>query len=168
MSDETPPKAGETRPYLVLRDTREQTGWDFPAKAPCLGTREATLKTGDYTLEGYEGVLAVERKRSTGEIAANLVEGRFWRELERLDAFAHPYLVCEFTLADVLAFPHESGIPRPRWRSLRVSAQFLLKRLMELQVRHRTRVIFAGVNAREFLSSLFKRITENVAPADKV
>jgi hypothetical protein len=152
-------------PYLVLRDTREQQGWEFPAKAPCLGTELATLKTGDYTLKGYEGVFVVERKFSTGEIAQNIVQDRFERELQRLEEFRFPFLVCEFTLADIISFPANSGIPKFKWRSLRITPQFLMKRLNEFQLRYKTRLTFAGIHGREFVSSLFKRITENVQPS---
>ena len=154
----------EVRPYLVLRDTREQRGWDFPEKHPCLGTEEATLKTGDYTLKGYESIFVVERKFSTGEIAQNIVQNRFERELERLEEFRFPFLVCEFTLADIISFPVNSGIPKSKWQSLRITPQFLMKRLNEFQIRYRTRIIFAGIHGREFVSSLLKRITENVRP----
>jgi hypothetical protein len=152
--------------YKVLRDTREQQGWDFPAKDLCLGTVDATLKTGDYTLDGYENVFVIERKMSTGEISQNIVQSRFERELQRLESFAYPFLVCEFTLEDVINFPHNSGIPRSRWSTLRISPQFLLKRLNEFQIRYRTRFIFAGQMGREFASSLFKRVIENVKQAD--
>lgn len=146
--------------YRVLKDTREQEGWDFAAGAHCLGTSPATLKTGDYTLAGYEDVLSVERKRSTGELAGNVLEARFERELERLDDFKYPFLVLEFDLADVASFPANSGIPRPRWKHLRVTPRFLMARLNEYQVNHKVRILFVGRHGREFCSSLFKRVTE--------
>jgi hypothetical protein len=35
--------------YMVIRDTREQDGWEFTPSQNCAGTMDATLKTGDYT-----------------------------------------------------------------------------------------------------------------------
>ncbi len=38
--------------FTVVRDTREQRGWEFPTKGRCLGTVVETMKEGDYTLQG--------------------------------------------------------------------------------------------------------------------
>jgi hypothetical protein len=147
--------------YTVVRDTREQQGWDFPAKDPCLGTVDGCLKTGDYSLVGFETALSVERKRSTGEWAANVFQARFERELERLVAFKDAWVIWEFTVEDIVLFPSNSGIPRPRWRSLRVTPQLLLKRTLEL-MRAFPAVHFvpAGRDGRSVASSLFKRVVE--------
>jgi hypothetical protein len=152
-------------PYLILRDSREKPGqgWEFDPSDTCLGTEVRALKTGDYSLEGYESVLAVERKRSTGEIATNLFEDRFWRELDRLEAFPLPFLVCEFTMDDLLSFPKNSGIPPGRWRFLKVRAPLLLKRFVEMTSRHKTKVILAGKHGKAVASSIFKRVVEGAA-----
>lgn len=155
-----PRKTADWRNYQVIRDTREQQGWDFGAHAPCLGTVSGTLPTGDYTLRGYEDILAIERKGSTAEFSQNVVQDRFEREMERLEAFKYPFVVLEFTLDDLASFPANSGIPRRIWPTLRITAQFLLKRLIELEVQYRTRFILAGCQGRDYASSLFKRITE--------
>ncbi len=146
--------------YLVLRDTREQLGWDFPAGSACLGTEKTTLKTGDYTLKGFEESFVVERKHSTAEVSQNIVQSRFERELARLEKFDFPFMVCSFTLADVINFPVGSGIPEENWDGLKITPRFFLKRLNEYQLAYRTRIIFAGEYGREFASSLFKRVVE--------
>lgn len=152
--------------YEVIRDTREQKnqGWFFEPGPSCTGTVIQKLDTGDYTLQGYEDIVAIERKRSTSELATNLNEARFVRELERLEAFQLPFIVCEFTLDDVFAFPENSGIPREKWSELKVTPQFLLRRINELVVKYKTRFIFAGntEHAKAFVSSLFKRVVEHV------
>jgi hypothetical protein len=147
--------------YRIVRDTREQQGWTFPANQFCAGTIEGTLKTGDYTLEGLEDLLVVERKGSTAEVAQNVFQDRFLRELDRLDAFRLAFIVCEFTLEDVQAFPERSGIPRGRWRALRVRAPLLLKKITELQVAHPgVSWVFAGTAAKSYTSGLLKRMYE--------
>lgn len=152
--------------YEVIRDTREQEnmGWTFDKSPSCSGTTIQKLDTGDYTLQGYEDIVIIERKRSTSELATNLNEARFVRELERLEAFPLPFIVCEFTLDDVFAFPENSGIPRDRWPKLKVTPQFLLRRINELVVKFKTRFIFAGnaEHAKAYVSSLFKRVVEHV------
>lgn len=146
--------------HQVLRDTREQRGWEFPASANCLGTREETLKTGDYTLAGYEKLLVIERKASTAEWAKNVLEARFERELQRLDGFRWPFIICEFTYEDLKLFPERSGIPKSRWRSLRLSPNFLIKKLDEWQLKYRAKIILAGPLGRERAGGIFKRVIE--------
>ena len=57
-------------PYLVYRDTREKDGWDFAQSGYCAGTEPQTIKTGDYTLHGYENHLCIERKGNVSELAS--------------------------------------------------------------------------------------------------
>lgn len=143
--------------FEVIKDTREQQGWEFH------GMSVETLKTGDYTLRGYEDVLAIERKGCISELASNLSTKwtTFEKELVRLEDFPHPFIICEFTLDDLMMFPHGSGIPKYRWSSMRIRAPFLLKRLLEIEVRFKVKIIFAGKHGKEVVSSLFKRIVES-------
>jgi hypothetical protein len=154
----------EPHRYTVVVDTREQQPLTFNATDRCAGTVVRTLKTGDYTLEGYEDLLCIERKGCTAEFAANILEDRFERELERMEAYRFPILLCQFTADDVLRFPYGSGVPRQRWGSLRVKAPFLLKRLTEIGLRYRTKVFLAGARARDLASSIFKRVVELCPP----
>jgi hypothetical protein len=160
-----PDGADAGRPYRVIRDTREQACfWDFPAAGRCLGTEVRGLKTGDYTLEGFEGVLAIERKGTAGEFAANLFQPRFAREMARMDAFEHPYLVLEFSFSQLVEYPAGSGIPKCKWKYLRATPRAVVREFHLMQLRHpRLRVAFVGPHGREFCSSLFKRITDSRA-----
>lgn len=151
--------AAQLAPYRIVCDSRERSGWSFAAdlKKSCLGSVTRALKTGDYAVEGHEMALVVERKATTAELARNLGEKRFYDELERLDAVGHPHLVCEFTLADLLAFPKGSGVPPYLWRRLRATGPSLLARLHALQLKYRTRVTFAGKDGKAFTHSLFRQ-----------
>lgn len=156
-----PSKKTEPIPYRVLFDTREQQPWTFPASTRCLGTESVTLKTGDYSLAGWEDRFCIERKGSSSELSQNVFQPRFERELGRMDEFAHAYLFLEFTADQVCRFPEDSGIPHSRWKSLRVTPQLFLKRIHEIQLDHPAlRVWFVGNRGREVASSLFKRLTE--------
>ena len=146
--------------FDVLADSREQRGWNFPPSGSCDGTTTTTLKTGDYTLRGLEDRFVLERKGSTGEFAQNVLQKRFTRELERLDTFPLPFLICEFTVADILRYPINSGIPQCKWKYLRTTGEFLLKRTLEIQVQYKTRFIFAGTDGWHVAWSLFKRVNE--------
>jgi hypothetical protein len=158
------PKRTKASPYLVIRDTREQRGWHFKASEHCLGTTVEKLDTGDYSLDGYQKVLVVERKLSTAEFAINVVQDRFKRALERMAEFQHPFLVCEFTWDDVWSYPKNSGVPRHKWKDLRLSPQFLMRVLTTIPVRYGIHVELVGRLGEQWCSSMFKRVTENVEP----
>lgn len=146
--------------YTVIRDTREQSnnGWWFPESSYCLGTKIGTLKTGDYSLIGLEDIFAVERKKNTSEFSQNINEKRFFRELERMDKFEHPFLVLEFTLADIYSFPRNSGIPSSKWKYLKVTPNYILKKLAEIELNFKTKVIFADDNGPDIAETLFKYV----------
>jgi ERCC4 domain len=150
--------------YTVVRDTREQknNGWLFPASDSCTGTEIDTLPTGDYTLRGYETVFVIERKGSIAEFAQNVVQGRFERELTRMQEFEHPFMVLEFEVDDIVNWPKTAGLPKRVIDKLRITPQFLLKRFNDFQVKYKTKIITAGANGRYEASSLFKRICEHV------
>ena len=86
--------------FVVIRDTREHKnkGWYFKESEFCQGMVEKKLDTGDYSIEGLEDVLCIERKASVSEIAANLVDKRFDRELDRMESFKYRFLILEFSL----------------------------------------------------------------------
>lgn len=149
--------------YRVLRDTQEKKNyWDFEESEKCLGTvwADKGLTTGDYTLEGMENIFTIERKYSTGEFSGNISQARFERELCRMDKLPHSFLIFEFTLDDVYAFPSRSSIPSKKWYKLKVSANYILKRLIEIETNHKCKVIFAGNKGAEIATTIFKRMHE--------
>lgn len=84
----------QTLPMRVVVDTREQAPWSFDGASVYEGTVvvQGSLQSGDYSLEGFENLVACERK-SLPDLVQCLgrERPRFARELERargLDAFA--------------------------------------------------------------------------------
>jgi hypothetical protein len=139
----------------IIRDSREQIkDWNF-GKATVI---DRALKTGDFSLEGLEDKFTIERKKSTGEFAGNITQARFERELLRMDALEHSFIVCEFTMKQVLSFPFDSGIPRSKWRRIRISSGFLLKRIVEMQTKHKVKIIFAGENGEEMTKAIMREM----------
>lgn len=161
--------------YLVLRDTGEKEGhgWQFEENSQyCRGTVKKNLYTGDYSLEGYyhNKLFVIERKGSVNEFVGNITQKEKWDdfkdELQRLEEFRLPFVVCEFPLGLIKTYPQGSNIPRGKWGQIRVKPQFLLKRLEEIWVHFKTKFIFAETPelARDIASGLFKRVVENVPP----
>lgn len=147
--------------YEVIRDKQEKANyWSFEENDYCSGTVDESLKTGDYTIRGMEEIFTIERKWSTGEFSGNVSESRFERELDRMDLLPHSFLVFEFTLDDILAFPSGSGIPSKKWSRLRASPGYIMKRLIEIESNHKCKVIFAGDNGEWIAKLIFKRMNE--------
>ena len=89
---------------VILIDTREQT----PFTLDGYETRIATLKTGDYSLEGYADKVAVERKSKEdayGCVGAS--RRRFLECLERLSDLDRAAIVIERSIEDFSSNPPE-------------------------------------------------------------
>lgn len=95
----------------VIIDTREQLPYSFD-KFNC-NTIKKKLKTGDYSLDGYENEVVIERK-SKADLYGSIGKGRdrFEKEFERLSWFKYPALIIECDLNNLLkpiAFSKLSG-----------------------------------------------------------
>jgi len=145
-------------PFTIIIDTREQIPWEFGYH----NTAKMKLDTGDYSIQGYEDTIAIERKKSVSELATNLSESRFKDVLERLSKIKHPYMVFEFDIDEVYRFPVGSDIPKRLWDKLRISGNYIVKRLIEIQLEYNIQIIFCGdaSNAERYTVSLMKRIYE--------
>lgn len=149
--------------FIVIRDTREKVGWwDFSFAPDCIEQVVQTVKTGDYTIKGYEDKIAIERKRTTGELAINLGAkwATFQKEMERIENYEHRYIICEFTIGDVLSFPASSNIPRKSWASLRMNGKFMLKRLQGIEDKYGVKVVFCDdkVGAEQAVLEIFRDV----------
>jgi ERCC4-type nuclease len=81
----------EKNRFHIIKDTREKKGhgWWYDENAYCSGTTVAKVDIGDYTIEGMEHLLCIERKESVSEFAGNCSEKRFFTELKRMGTFSH-------------------------------------------------------------------------------
>ena len=141
--------------FTILKDTREHQGkgWMFRASANCKGMVRQKLDVGDYTIDGLEKVIAVERK-TLGDLWNTLGRQdnyqRFLREWERAEGYRMKYLVIEATLAEV-----DRG-----YRYSKVPPANIHAKLISLQVKYNVHVIFAGREdkARGWVRKLFAKI----------
>ncbi len=118
-------------PFKIVIDSRER----LPLSFGSWPTVVDGLKTGDYSIQGFEDRISLERKSLYDLFACvGRERERFERELVRLAAMQYGAVVVEGNLADVLA-----GVPR----SL-VSGKAALGSLLAWSVDHRTPVFFCG------------------------
>ena len=92
---------------VVLVDTREREPFSLAEDHPGWigGERRATLKTGDYSIEGMQDVLALERKSMVDAIQSTMAgRARFIRSCERLATFRWKAILVEATYEDMKSF----------------------------------------------------------------
>ena len=142
--------------FTIIIDTREQKPWGFSNHA----TSNHKLDTGDYSIEGLENILAIERKRNISEFANNITESRFVDVIERLNKFKYAFILFEFDMKDVMSYPIGSNIPKRLWNKIRISPAFIIKHIIDLQVEHNIKIIFCGdsANAEKIALSLMRKI----------
>lgn len=145
----------------VIIDSREKSPWTL--KNSVVSNFEVKkLDTGDYAIKGLEDVLCLERKKSVSEIALNMNEERFKRVLERMAEFEYKFLICEFSMQDIMDYPVGSNIPKSRWKKMRIKAPYIMRRISEMQTRYGIHVVLAGnaANAEHAATNIIKRVVE--------
>lgn len=142
--------------FTVIIDTREQQPWEFSNYA--IANRK--LDTGDYSIEGLEHLLCIERKKSVSEFANNIVESRFKDVVMRMSQLKYSFLLLEFDLQDIMIYPVGSTVPKRMWDKIKISPAFLLKSILDLQLNHNIIVYFCGDsdNAEKMAEYILKKI----------
>jgi ERCC4-type nuclease len=151
-------------PFTVVKDTREQDGYYFKPHNTCAGMVEHKLDTGDYSIQGLEDKICIERKGCVEELAVNLGQKKyaFLNEIERMSNFPHKFLILEFSLDDLIKFPDETRIPANKLSSVKITGKYMLKCLFEFQLYNNVQVLFCGNKYNGFIavSSILKRVNE--------
>ena len=141
-----------TKLTLIL-DTREQDGLDF-SKFRNVDTVRQGLKTGDYSIQGYENQICWERK-SVQDLVGTLIGGheRFLREMERMKEFQVRYILVEHSPTTLYSYCVKHG-----WNyKFNTIIQSLLAYAYHYQVRVRfckdreDMAKYIVIKAREFL-----------------
>ncbi len=107
-------------PFTIIVDSREQMPFDFDGitgrngESIIVPSIVRGLSSGDYSIQGFEASVAVERKSLT-DLYGSVTHGRdrFEREIERLNDFEAAFVVIEAGWQDIL-FPAEFD---PSWEN---------------------------------------------------
>ncbi|MEA3364861.1 MAG: ERCC4 domain-containing protein [Candidatus Hydrogenedentes bacterium] len=91
----------------VVVDTREQEPYVFDPR--CVAVTRRALPAGDYSIEGREDSVAVERK-TLEDFVSTVIRSRkrFTRELQRLAGYEAACIVVEADLSDILGGRYRS------------------------------------------------------------
>lgn len=93
---------------IIIQDSQEKIPFDFSFYNVEVEVKK--IPTADYTVQGFEDIVLVERKASVDEIAANFTfkKDAWWREMKRMSEAKFKYVICEFPFQDVLDYPKSS------------------------------------------------------------
>ncbi len=135
------------RPVIVI-DTREQEPYAFHPERAAVVRR--ALPAGDYSVDGLEGRVAVERK-SLDDLVRTLIRDRerFRRELLALSDYEAACVVVEGSLSDVLTKRYRTG----------AHPFSVLGAVVSIILDHRVPVFFCGDRpcARQFTEAYLLR-----------
>lgn len=148
-------------PFNIIRDTREQHPWAF-SSGSIKETIVKKLDTGDYSIEGLEDVLCIERKGALVEFYSNITQERFWNEMDRMKSYEFKFIIIEAGLNDVMNIPYSLNVPKSVWSKFKISPQFMLRQIARIQVDYGIQVIFSEDTdtAVEMATSIMKRVYE--------
>jgi hypothetical protein len=148
--------------YTVIRDTREKEGygWHFlphniERRPPnCNGTLVKPLKTGDYSIQGYEDIVSVERKEDFAELWSNYTttRKRFEEEMERMSCIKHTYLLVESNLTS----DHFELTP-PQF-SKGVPGKALIRWILWITAKHNVTFMPVGSSGRKVCQMILEEI----------
>lgn len=149
--------------FDIIVDTREKIPWDL--KRNCKYIKNVTtskLDVGDYAIVGLENILCIERKRTATEFAGDVGDKRFKEKLSRMKLFPYRFLIFEFNVQDVVDYPKGSNIPKEKLDDLRITSQYIMRYISEIEVLYNVPVLFCGTenNARYVATNIMRRIAE--------
>jgi ERCC4-type nuclease len=133
----------------IVVDSREQEEYSFS----CPSVRRK-LDAGDYSIEGFEHKVAIERK-SLDDFVNTVIRGRdrFYKELCALANYEHACVVIEAALRDLLEGNYRSG----------AHPNALLASVIAIDINFKIPVYFCGdrQSACRFTEEYLKRIYRN-------
>lgn len=149
--------------FTVVRDSREQNGHGYIfSDIPGCETVTAKLECGDYSIQGKEDVVCIERKKTVSELATNIHQDRFYRELERMQTYKWRYILCEFSLYDLINFPKGANLPPEVLKKLKVTGPYILRKVTEIMIKYHINFLYCGnkFDAQAMCYSILKRVNE--------
>ena len=133
---------------VLIKDTREpELAWNVYFTAPTITKK---LDTGDYSLQGFEDKIAVERK-TLDDLVGCLTKGRdrFERELQRSTQLVYFCVIVEAGYSQLVLGDYRS----------RLNTKSAIESISAFEIRYGTHFLFAGnqeLAARKAESLLLK------------
>lgn len=150
---------------VVVQDTREKNPWDFSDDAKFAAVKVEKLDYGDYSIEGLEDVVVIERKADANELFQNFAHHRtrLEAEFERMRDCMVKFIVIEQTLEDLLRPENYFAIQQRRVKTStnpRFAPALVINALQEAAMIHNIHIIFAGKKAKSMARGLLLKAYE--------
>jgi hypothetical protein len=129
-------------PVKILVDDREKKPWQFDSSHFYM--KRQRLSIGDYTIDGYEGIVAFEKKDSLKELFINTALSNvnwFKDQMYRLSRVEYKYLIIQDSVDFIDRAFHEVSIQAPK---VKFSKSTLLKWIASLETEFGINVLFTG------------------------
>lgn len=135
----------------LIIDTREQQPLPFHPTGMIEGVKSKKLNCGDYSIEGYENEIAVERK-SPSDLFGTLGKGhtRFKKELQRAKDYDYFAIIVETPFFDV----YEKCFEGAEYSSM--AGDVIIKQCFTIKFKYGVDVIFC--NNRSEASAIIRQI----------
>lgn len=156
---------------IIVQDSQEKLPWNFRTYKEVEEQIITKIPTGDYTIHGYENEFIIERKKSMDELAINLGKfyTRFRNELIRMREFKEKYIICEFSIEDLINYPASSNIHKYSWKTKKPIEIRMRGSSMSKQINTITEIYgiefkycMNRANARETAFNLMKGFNERI------
>jgi len=152
----------KNKPHLLI-DTREKQPYDFEPDDAFESISFVKLDAGDYSIDGLQHIIVVERKASVDELFINFTKDkdRIKAEFDRLKDHKFKILMLEFSCEDMMNpakyYINRRGINKQHPKMpVAVVAEGITKLMMEYGVH----VIFGGSRAQTMTRGLLLKAYE--------
>lgn len=145
--------------FTVIYDDREKKPWNLPFKM-----EKKRLVCSDYTIKGFEKVIAIEKKSGLVELLndlANSYRPTFERFLERLSKYPVKCIIVEDTLSELSISRALVHIRRKSKGKSRLTSRTIYYWVSDIAVKYNIPIIFVGKVAKiNILPEIFRAAYE--------
>lgn len=141
--------------FTVIFDDRERNPWCLPFEM-----KKKRLATSDYTIEGFEGVIAIEKKSGLVELLNDLANGYrpvFERFLKRLSEYPVKCIVVEDTLSELSISRALMHVSKKSRGKARLTARTIFYWTAEIAAKYQIPIVFICKSAKtDLLPEIFR------------
>jgi hypothetical protein len=153
-------------PIPVIIDTREKLPL-FSDKDKDFIIINRKLDTGDYTIDGLESILVIERKANVNEMYGcfTTYRKRFFNEIERMMFYPLKFLIIGSNYSDIIN-PYSYRLQSIQKK--KIATAITASSINHLVIKNHINVIFAGKDIKKATSQLLKDVYKYYLKGDFV
>ena len=150
-------------PPKIIVDTREKIPWEWEGDEKFSEVIHKKLDAGDYSIEGMEDILVIERKSGVDELYMNFTKERkrIFAEFERMKSYKVKAIIIECDCEDVFNpyryYVNTKGINK---RSNQMPCAVVAAGLSRAMLEYGIHVIYAGIKGRSMARGIMVRAYE--------